>query len=268
MPSIHPSAIVDKKAELGDVSIGPFTVIEAGAVIGDGTAIGPHCHILGRTRIGRNNRIHSGAVIGDLPQDLHYKDEPSTVEIGDGCVIREHVTIHRGTGAGTKTVLGDGVFLMVNSHVAHNCVVDSGAILANGALLAGHVRVCANAFVSGNVVVHQFCRIGRLAMVSGGSRVTMDVPPFMTASGDSAIIGVNAVGIQRNPDMTREDARAIKEAYRALYRGRGTITEAAEALAAGDPPAVVREIIQFIKESSRGVCAGARRGKGKAHEGE
>jgi UDP-N-acetylglucosamine acyltransferase len=265
MPFIHPTAVIDPKAELGDVAVGPFAVIESGVSIGDGTSVGPHCHILGATRIGRDNRIHAGAVIGDLPQDLHFKGEPSYTRIGDHNVIREYVTIHRGTDPESETTVASGVMLMAASHVAHNCTVEDGAILANGALLAGHVRVGAFAFVSGHVVVHQFCRIGRVAMVSGGSRITLDVPPFMTASGNSVVVGVNAVGIRRRPELTPDDARAIKDAYRALYRGHKTITEAMEDLA-GDQPSVVRELLDFIRESPRGVCPPARGSAGSAAE--
>ena len=170
--SIHPSAMVNPNAVLGDhVTVGPFAFIDRDTQIGEDCVIGPHSVILRYTSLGRSCRVHAGAVLGDLPQDLAFKDEPSYVKIGANCVLREGVTIHRGTKTDTSTVLGDNCFLMANSHLGHNVQLGHGVIIANGALLAGHVEVGERAFISGNVVIHQFVRIGRLAILSGCSAV-------------------------------------------------------------------------------------------------
>ena len=180
----HASAIVDKSAVIGnDVEIGPFAVIGADVDLGDGCVIGPHAVIHPYTALGSGCRVHAGAVIGDLPQDLAFKQVRSFVEIGADCVLREGVTVHRGTEEGTKTSLGDECFLMANSHVGHNCLVGDGVILANGALLGGRVEVGAGAFISGNSAVHQFVKVGRLAMLAGLSGISKDLPPFCTTHG-------------------------------------------------------------------------------------
>lgn len=254
MTRVHPTAVVDPKAELGEgVEVGPHAVIEADVRVGAGTRIGPNAYLTGWTEIGSGNAIGCGAVIGETPQDVGFKGGVTRVRIGDRNVIREYVTIHRGTAEGTETVIGSDVFLMATAHVAHNCRVADRAIVANGALLAGHVELGERAFVSGNVVVHQFVRIGRLAMIGGGARVSKDVPPFTLVEGNSIVRAMNVVGMRR-AGLSSEVRTRIKESYRTLYR-RGLSHEAAMARleAEADLPEL-REIVVFLMASKRGIC--------------
>jgi UDP-N-acetylglucosamine acyltransferase len=221
---IHPTACVSAGAELGqNVAVGPFCVVEAGARIGDGTRLAAHVTVFGGVTIGGDCRLHPCAVIGDEPQDHGYRNQPSFVRIGDRCVIREGVTVHRGTQEGSETRVGNDCFLMANSHVAHNVVVEDGVILANGALLAGHVHVGAYAFISGNCAIHQFCRVGTRAMMGGLSVLTQDLPPFMTlrTGALNTVVGTNVVGMRRG-GMDAEARRAVKRAYDLLYRSEMT----------------------------------------------
>ena len=170
---IHPTAIIHPQAKLDTtVQVGPYAVIDAGMELGAHCVVGPHVYLTGETKIGSHNKFHAGCVIGDAPQDLKYKDAPTRVRIGDHNVFREGVTVHRPTKLGEDTIIGSQNFLMANSHVAHNCIIGSHVIIANGSLLAGHVEVQDRAFISGNCCVHQFCRVGTLAMMQGGARVT------------------------------------------------------------------------------------------------
>ncbi len=213
---IHNNAVVAKGAKLGrDVSISPFAVIDENVTVGDRCRIGPHVYLTGHTVIGSDTNIHTGAVIGDEPQDYHYKGEESYVEIGSHCVIREYVTVHRGARKGTRTVIGDRVMLMALSHVAHNCHIGEGVIIANSALLAGHVEIEAGAVLSGGVAVHQFARIGTLSMISGLARVTQDVPPYCMLSEDM-VHGPNSVGLKR-AGYTADKRKAIREAIKIFY---------------------------------------------------
>jgi UDP-N-acetylglucosamine acyltransferase len=210
-------------------------------------------HLSGRTTIGQNNQLHIGVVIGHTPQHLAYKGGDSGVRIGNGNIFREYVTIHRGYHPGQDTVIGDNNFLMAMSHVAHDAVVGNNVILANGALLAGHTHVEDNANLSGNVAVHQFVRIGRLAMIGGLSKVIKDVPPFMMVDGVSLVHGLNTVGLRRaGYDITTR--KQIKEAYRILYRSGLNVPQAVERLEAefGDV-APVQELVTFIRKSVRGI---------------
>ena len=178
---IHKTAIIEEGATIGaGVRIGPFCVIESGVRIMEGADLGPHVTIMGDTTIGARTKIHAGAVIGDWPQDLAYEGASSSVVVGEDCVLREGVTIHRGTKEGTATTIGKGCLLMAFAHCAHNTTLGDRVILANGALLGGYATIDSGAFISGNAVVHQFCRVGRLAMMGGMSGVSKDVPPFCT----------------------------------------------------------------------------------------
>ncbi|HMO03135.1 MAG TPA: acyl-ACP--UDP-N-acetylglucosamine O-acyltransferase [Kiritimatiellia bacterium] len=259
---IHPSAIVDPAAKLGaGVEIGPGAVVEAGAVLGDGCVLGPHAVVRPFATLGPGCRVHAGAVIGDTPQDLAFKELASHVRIGARCTFREGVTVHRGTKEGTETVIGDDCYLMANSHVAHNCRLGNRVILANGSLLGGYVEIGDGAFVSGNAVIHQFCRIGRLAMIGGLSGISKDVPPFcMTHSVDmNTVVGLNIVGLKRN-GFTPEQRKAVKACFALVFREGLNTAQARERLAARAGDAIAAEWLAFITGSRRGLCKFAARG--------
>lgn len=231
-------------------------VIEDGAVIGDNADIGPHAVIFRHTTIGPNCRIHAGAVIGDLPQDLAFRPTDSFVRIGADCVVREHVTIHRGTKPGTATVVGDGCYLMANSHLAHNVRLGSRVVVANGALLAGYVEVGDEAFISGNVVVHQFVRIGRLTMLSGGCGIGKDVPPFCTTIGiqRNSIGGLNTIGMKR-AGLSPAERVQVKQAFSFLYRSNLNVSQALDQMRQEFVDGPAMEIVEFVAASRRGICA-------------
>ncbi len=252
---IHPTAVVAKGASLGsNIQIGPYSVIDEHVSIADGCIIGPHVHITGHTTIGKENRFHSGAVIGDAPQDLKYADEPTRVIIGDANTFREHVTIHRSNKLEEDTTIGSHGLFMANSHVGHNSHISDHVILANGALLGGHVTVADRVFISGNCLAHQFVRIGRLALMQGGSGISKDLPPFTIARGDNGICGLNVVGLRRagfNPEQRTE----LKQTYRFLFRSGLRLKEAisqAKAQFQSDP---AKELITFAENTSRGICS-------------
>ena len=268
MSGIHPTAVVEDGARLGEgVAVGPFSVIYAGADVGDHCRIGPHVVIHPHTRIGPRCRIHAHAVLGDEPQDLSFKGTVSSVEIGSDCWIREGVTVHRGAREGSVTRVGNGCLLMANSHLAHNVQLGNKAIVANGALLAGHVTVGEGAFVSGNVVVHQFTRIGRLAMLGGGGGISHDVPPFcITASSAlNRIFGLNTVGLKR-AGISPEDRLQIRRAFSIVYRQGLSRPQALEALRNAHLTGPALEWIDFIAQTKRGLCRAAT--GGSADEGE
>ena len=217
--SIHPLAVVSPHAEIGsDVRIGPFCVVEAGVVLGDRCQLAGRVTVKSGTVMGRDNLVLEGTVIGGMPQHVHMPEYPGTVAIGDGNVIRENVTIHRAMQSGHVTTIGNRCLLMVGAHVAHDCALGDGVIITNNSLLAGHVSVGERAFISGGVAVHQFCRIGRLAMVGGLARVRQDVPPFVTVDGGSTmVVGLNKVGLRR-AGVHASDFAQLKRAYRLIYR--------------------------------------------------
>lgn len=253
---IHPTAVISNKAKLGrNVEVGPYTVIEGSISIGEGTIIGAHCVLLGNTTIGKNCRIFTGAVIGDRPQDLKYKGENSLLIIGDNNTIREYSTINPGTGEGGKTIIGDHNLFMANAHVAHDCVIGNHCVLVNAATLAGHVVVEDKALISGLTAVHQFVRIGRLAIVGGCSKVVQDIPPFSTCDGHPArIYGLNLIGLKRN-NISRDTIDRLKRAYKVFFRSGMTIKNALTRMEQGflsDPE--VAHLVDFLKQkSSRGV---------------
>lgn len=257
MSVIHPSAVISPAARIGaDVEIGPFAVIDGDVEVGDGCRIGPHAHLTGHTRIGSGTKIHTGAVIGDEPQDLHYDGGESYTVIGRNCALREYVTIHRGAKAGTSTVVGDNVMLMAFAHLGHNCILGSDVVVANATLLAGHVEVGERAFISGGVLVHQFCRIGRLAMVGGGSGLGQDVPPFCMFQW-SHIVGPNTIGLRRagfGPD-TRLAVRGAIKTYFFSHMNRLNALESIRRDYGSEP--AVAEFVQFIEGTRRGISSGS-----------
>ncbi|MFA5864107.1 MAG: acyl-ACP--UDP-N-acetylglucosamine O-acyltransferase [Phycisphaerae bacterium] len=253
---IHPTAIISPQTEIDPTAqIGPYVVIDDEVKIGPNCRIFPHVFINGYTTIGANNEIHSGAVIGDSPQDLAFKPCRSYVRIGDNNVIREGATIHRGSTPESETVIGNHCYLMANSHIAHNCRLADHVKLANGVLLAGHVHIEEGSFLSGNSAVHQFTRIGRLCMISGNSRVTMDVPHFMIVYGNSDVIGINRVGLKR-AGFTSSQITDIRAAYRFIWRGAMNFSKAVEQLAKENSSPEVKELLDFIRTPSKRGIAG------------
>jgi UDP-N-acetylglucosamine acyltransferase len=254
--SIHPTAILNATAELGEnVSIGPYSVIEGDVIIGSGTEVGAHVYIDRFTRIGRNCHIYPFASIGTAPQDKKFKGEKTQVVIGDENVIREYVTINRGTsGGGGVTTLGDQNLLMAYVHVAHDCHLGNGIIMANLATLAGHVILEDYAILNGLVAIQQFVRIGAYAYIGGKSGVLKDIPPYVIASGDRAkLFGLNIVGLKRH-DFSDEVIMALKKAYQIIIRSHLTLQEALLRVEKEVPalPEVVR-FLDFIRNSQQGI---------------
>lgn len=252
---VHPSAIVDPSARLGEgVTIGPFTVVGAEVEIGDGTAIGPHCSVHGPTRIGRDNRIVGHAAIGGDPQDKKYRGERVELEIGDRNLVREFVTLNRGTGdGGGITRIGHDNWFLAYTHVAHDCVVGNHCVFSNNATLAGHVAIGDWVIVSGFAGAHQFCRVGAHAFLGKGVLVSGDVPPFTMVAGDEhgRPRGINSEGLKRR-GFDAERIAAIKRAYRTLYVAGLPLAEAKQQLAeqaAGSDD--VRFMLDFIESGER-----------------
>jgi UDP-N-acetylglucosamine acyltransferase len=252
---VHPTAIISPEAELGEeVQIGPYVVLEGLVRLGAGCIIRPHAHLIGPLTMGRNNKVFTGAVIGEQPQHTKYNGEPTRVEIGDGNTFRENVTIHRGTTASHVTRIGNGNFLMAAAHIAHDCVIGNNCILANGALVGGHCVLADGVFLSGNCALHQFVHLGRLALLSGVSATTMDVPPFIMMQRINAVVGVNVVGMRR-AGIPRAHIDAIRQAFHWLYREDFTVPAALEHIEkqfAAIPEAT--ELVTFIRNSRRGIC--------------
>ena len=261
---IHPTAILSEHVKLGNhVTIGPFSVIEENVEIGDDCRIGPHCHICRDTLIGRGTRIHTGAVVGDEPQDHNYAGEVSFTQIGKNCVLREYVTIHRGAIAKSSTIVEDNVMLMAFVHVGHNCHIENGVNVGNMGAFAGHVHVGRNAFVSSYTVVHQFTRIGRYSMVSAYARINKDVLPYcMLAEGDR-IYGPNVLGLRR-AGFGLTIRNAIKAAIKVLFFRHLNLDDAlAEIKKDFGTYAEIKYLIDFVQTSKRGLMgANPKRGKG------
>ena len=254
----QPLAYVHPDAKVADnVVIEPFVSIDHDVVIGEGTKIGSSVTILPGTRIGKNCRIFPGAVIGAIPQDLKFRGEYSTVEIGDNTTIRDYVTVNRGTAAKGKTVVGNNCLLMAYVHVAHDCVVGNNVILVNNSQLAGEVIVDDWAILSGMVAVHQFCRIGSHAMISGGSLVRKDVPPFIKAGREPlSYVGINSIGMRRR-NYNNDKIREIQDIYRYIYQKGLNVAQATEIIEAEMPATPERdEILLFVKDSKRGIIRG------------
>ena len=250
---IHPSAVIDKKAVVDESSdIGAYSVIENGVHIGKNVTINPYAHIKGNTIIGDDTFVGTGAVIGELPQMLGQRNNVGKLRIGKNVTIREYVTIHTSTEKEKETVIGDNCFLMGFSHVGHDCCLANDVVVCNNSSLAGHVEIGERAFISGTVVVHQFVRIGRLAMVSGLARVNQDIPPFMMVVGDSRVWGVNTVGVKR-AGMKTQDLSEIKKAFSVIYRKNLSTKGALVQLERVDS-ALIKEIVVFILASKRGIC--------------
>lgn len=254
--AIHPTAVVEPGAELDpSCEVGPFAVIGPHVRIGPRTVVGAHAVVSGRTTLGEGNRVFPHAVVGEVPQDLKYRGEPTELAIGDRNTFREGVTISLGTvQGGGVTRIGSGCLFMANSHVGHDCDVGDGAIIANSVALAGHVVLEDHVHISGLAAAHQFCRIGRLAFVSGLTGVTMDVPPFCTVAGPRAeLAGLNAVGMQR-AGMSEERIGRVKQAYKIVFRANLGLAEAiAEVEAELGAHEDVLHFVRFLKSTQRGI---------------
>jgi UDP-N-acetylglucosamine acyltransferase len=246
---VHSTAIIDPAARLGDgVEVGPYSVIGSGAVIGDGCKIQAHVVIEGSVKIGARNLIGHGAIIGAAPQDLSFDPKTqSSVEIGDGNVIREYCTIHRGSTEGSATVIGDENFIMVGNHLGHNCVLGNGVVMANDCLLAGYVQIDDRAFVGGGSRFHQGIRMGRLVMAEG--RFTQNLPPFLSAA-KNQVYGMNVVGLRR-ADFSPAERDEIKRAFKLLYRSGLNTRQALEKAAATDFGPVGREFFDFVANAGK-----------------
>jgi len=254
---IHPTAIVHPSARIGrDVSIGPYSVIGEDVEIGDECELGPHVVVEGRTTIGRNTLISQFASIGGPPQDFSYKNEDTYVRIGERVRIREYVTIHRGTmRGGGQTVIGDDCYLMAYCHVAHDCTLGNGVVMANSAHLGGHIQIGQKAILGGIVAVHQFVRVGEYALVGGVSGVAKDVPPYTLASGARIYVyGLNEVGLRRN-GFSRETIISLKRAFRIAFRTSLRIEKAVEIIRAemSEVPEAMT-FANFLVSSRRGMA--------------
>ena len=260
MDKIHATAVVSAKAKLAaNVQVGPFAVIDENVSIGEGTVVGAHSVITGYTEIGSDCRIFSHAMVGAAPQDLKYKGEKSYLEIGDRNTIREFTTINPGTGEGGKTVIGSDNLIMVYAHIAHDCIVGDHNIIVNAGTLGGHVVVEDHCLVSAFVAVHQFVRIGRLAIIGGCSKVVQDIPPYSTSDGHPVrVYGLNKIGLRRNK-YSLEAIKALDKAFNVIFNGGVPVKLAMEKLSEEkDLTMEVRYLIDFIKNSKRGIARSCR----------
>lgn len=253
-PRIHPTAIISPEAELADnVVVGAHAVIEGKVSVGRDCVLRPHALVCGPLTMGRGNVVYSGAVLGEKPQHLKYNDEPTFTEIGDGNIFREQVTIHRGTTHSMRTKIGNNNFFMANSHVGHDCTIGNRCILTNGCLVGGHCTLADNVYLSGNSAVNQFVRIGRLAMLSGLSATTKDMPPFVVQQYIDTVVGVNVIGMRR-AGLSHDQIQAVRQAFRILFRD-GLPLSSAMARLEKDLGAVdvVQEMITFLQECPKGI---------------
>ncbi len=253
MPEIHPSAVVDKTAHLGSgVTVGPLAVVEAGVVIGDGCSLAAHVVVKSGTILGQNNVVCEYSVLGGRPQYLAAGAEVGTLVIGDNNTIREQVTIHRGLTPEQRTTVGSHNMLMVSSHIGHACHIDTHIIMANNLMLGGHVMAQDHIYFGGAAAVHQFCRVGKYAMVGGQARVTQDVPPYVMIDGATTrVVGLNRIGLKRK-GFTDDQLLMLKQAYRIIYRCGLSWKEVLETLDATFASPLITEWRQFLTHGERG----------------
>ena len=254
--SIHPTALIDSKAQIGSgVEIGAYSIIGPQVVVDRDSVIGSHVVIEGDVQMGEHTVIGHGAIIGSAPQDLAYSFQTrSGVRIGNNNTIREHCTIHRGTAEGSMTTIGDKNFLMVGAHVGHNCTIGSNVIIANNCLLGGYVEIQDNAFLGGGCVFHQFIRVGRLAITQGGSAFSVDIPPFIMAARLNYAIGLNVIGLKR-AGLTREERDELKAAFKLIYTSGLNSSQALAQAAEKTWSKTAREFFDFIASAKkRGIC--------------
>jgi len=254
---IHSTALIDPKAEIGEgVEIGPYSVIEKDVSIGEGTKVGPHVVIREGTHIGKRCQIFQFASVGEAPQATFYRGEKTSLFMGDQNIIREFVTLHRGTiKGGGKTAIGNENFFMAYSHVAHDCQIGNQVVLANGATLAGHILIEDYAVIGGLSAIHQFCQVGTHAFISGLTGVSLDIPPYMLASGSRAkLFGLNAVGLKRH-GFSEETLKTLKKVYRIIFRSGLTLEKAMKKVEEDEISKTpeVQHLLQFIQRSKRGI---------------
>jgi UDP-N-acetylglucosamine acyltransferase len=253
---IHPTALVHPQAQLDPtVVVGPYAIIDQGVVVGPHCLVGPYVYLTGLSTIGAHNQFFAGCVIGEAPQDLKYDGTPTRLRIGDENVFREHVTIHRSTTAEGETLIGSRNFLMANSHVGHNSRLGDHVILANGVLLGGYADLADRSFISGNCLIHQFVRVGTLAIMQGGCAISRDLPPYSIAFGVNSLCGLNAIGMRR-AGLTAEQRLELKQVYMAVFRSGKNLREAVADAREVFKSAAAIGFLDFVANSKRGVCTG------------
>lgn len=262
--AIHPTAIIDPKAEIDpSAEIGPYCVIDAHVHVGAGCRLYQNVFLTGWTQIGTETVLHPGVVIGHEPQDLKYGGERSYCRIGERTVIREYVSIHRGTEPDSQTVIGDDCFLLADSHVGHNCHLGRSVVLTSGAKLGGHVEIGDRAIIGGLTGIHQFVRVGELALVAGQAHVRLDVLPYAITDVEGHIAGLNRIGLRR-AEVPAEDVRELREAYRVLFSSRLPFTEAVKKISENVQTARGKRLLDFLRADSRRGFAGSSRTRGKS----
>ncbi len=255
MKNIHPTAIVNPDAKVGDnLIVGPYAIIEADVEIGDDCEIGPHAVLYSGARLGNRVKISQGASVSNLPQDLKFSGEPTQFYIGDDSVIREFATLHRGTKETGKSQIGKNCLIMAYAHIPHDCVLGNNCIVANAVQIAGHTHFGDWVIIGGGTVIHQFCIVGEHAMIGGGLRVIQDVPPYILISGEPVkYAGLNVVGLRRR-GFKAEDIQIIKEAYGILYGKSYNVSQAVkiieEKFGTND---YVKSMLNFLSKSKRGI---------------
>ena len=259
MNSIHPTAIVDPSAKIGvGVEIGPYCIVGPNVVLGDNCWLQHHVTIMGPSTIGQNNKFFAYGSIGQQTQDLKYSAEPTHLEVGDNNTFREFCTVHRATSAGDKTIIGSHNHFLSYVHIAHDCVVGNHVIFSNNGTLAGHVIVEDHVILGGLSAVHQFCRVGQRAIIGGCAKVVQDIPPFCTADGNPARArGLNIVGLQR-AGFTRDQIRALRSAFRKVYRSGLNNAQAVEELRAGEQTPEAAAFTDFVASTKRGIIPGGK----------
>lgn len=246
---VHPEAVVGPRAVIGE-----YAIVEQDVVIGAETKLEPYVFVKRWTALGERNEISAGTVLGTDPLDKNFTGARSYLKIGNGNKIREHYTISRGTAPESETTIGDGNYIMTSGHIAHNCKIGDNTVIASCALVAGYVEVESQAFISGGVVIHQFSKIGRLAMIGGNSRVNLDVPPyFLYSDFNVAPKGLNLVGLRR-AGFTAADVRSLKQAYKLLYKSGLKLDDALSRIEAESATEHTRHLVSFIRSSKRGIC--------------
>jgi UDP-N-acetylglucosamine acyltransferase len=251
---VHPTAIIDPQSDLAEgVQVGPHVVVEGPVRIGPNCVLRPGAHLIGPLTMGCDNVVFSYAVLGEQPQHVKYNGEPTRLEIGDQNVFREFVTVHRGTVHSWVTRIGNGNFLMANAHVAHDCVIGDRCMLVNGCMMGGHCTLGDNVILSGNSVLHQFVRVGRLALLSGLSGAGKDIPPFIMQQRVNCVVGVNVVGMRR-AGIPSANIDAVRRAFHTIYRSGLTVSDSVNQVERElGTVAEVAEMVAFIRGSTRGI---------------